>query len=183
MTISIAPRPWSPAPGPAFGAGREPIGRMGEAGIEWLMRRNLSATPRMVLACFGALVAVALTIALGFWWLGATLVLPFAALEVLALGLALVWQARHAGDREHIVLAGDVLAAEHHCGRHVERARFNTAWVRVEPVTDDASLVEISGGQGLRIRVGRYLRPGLRQRLAAELRFALRQGYLAGGVA
>jgi len=146
-----------------------------EMGYEWMMRRNLSASPRMVLSCFAGLVLLSLAIALGFWWRGATLVLPFAMAELGALTAALLWQARHANDRERIVLADGMLAAEHRCGRSIESARFSAAWVRVEPVMDDASLVEISG-QGARICVGRYLLPGLRRRLAAELRAALRQG-------
>lgn len=180
MSISIAPRPWTAASGSSLGAGLESIGRAGEAGVEWLMRRNLSATPRMVAGCFTALVTSSMAVAAGLWWLRATLVLPFAVLEMIILGAAVAWQARHAGDREHIVLAGNVLAAEHRYGRHVERARFDAAWVRVEPLAGAASLVEISG-RGLRICVGRYLRPDLRQRLAAELRFALRHERLAGG--
>ena len=162
-------------PGSAPERNEKPIGAVSEAGYEWLMRRNLSVSPRMVMSCFAGLVLLLLAIAVGFWWRGATLVLPFAVAELGALVAALLWQVRHANDRERIVLSDGMLAAEHRCGKSVESAKFNAAWVRVEPVMDDVSLVEISG-QGARICVGRYLLPGLRRRLAAELRAALRQG-------
>jgi uncharacterized membrane protein len=46
--------------------------------------------------------------------------------------------------------------------------------VRVEPAHGDGSLVELTG-QGQHVRVGRYLRPELRNALARELRLALRR--------
>ena len=58
-------------------------------------------------------------------------------------------------------------------GRH-QRAEFRREWVRVEPRAGDTSLIEVSG-QGRSVKVGRYVRPELRQALAHEIRKALRQ--------
>lgn len=104
---------------------------------------------------------------------GAPLVLPFAALEVMALGLAFFVYARHASDGEKILLSGPELIVEVETGGKRERVRFLSHWVRVEPRTDNRSLIEVSG-QGRSIDVGRFVRPEMRPILAREIRRALR---------
>lgn len=142
--------------------------------VHWLLKRNCSVTPRQMMGFYLSLCVVSLAIAAGFWFHGATLVIPFTSIEVVALGLALVVFARHAGDREDIVLQGDRLTVACTSGTTTRRAEFAPAWVRVEPAHGDGSLIELSG-QGQRIAVGRYVRPELRRQLADELRWALRR--------
>jgi uncharacterized membrane protein len=146
----------------------------GEYAVQWLLKRNCSATPRQLMAFYASLSVLSLGIALIFWAQGATLVMPFAGFEVLAVGAALLVYARHATDSESIRLQAGRLTVEHVFGRHVERAEFSPAWVRVEPEHGDRSLIELSG-QGQRIAVGRFVRPELRRQLAEELRWALRR--------
>ncbi|HEY8706923.1 MAG TPA: DUF2244 domain-containing protein [Burkholderiaceae bacterium] len=142
--------------------------------MQWLLERNCSATPCQVLAIYASLCVLSIGIALAFWHQGATLVMPFAWLEVLAVGAALLIYSRHAADSELIRLQPGRLTVEHVFGRHVERVEFVPAWVRVEPEHGDRSLIELSG-QGQRIAVGRFVRPELRRQLADELRWALRR--------
>lgn len=142
--------------------------------LEWHLARNCSLTPAQLFGTYLSLCAVSLAIALGFSWQGASPVLAFAGIELLLVGVALLVYARHATDHEQITLAGGALAVRHQCGRHVERHEFRAAWVRVEPLSSDRSLIELTG-DGQTSRVGRYLRPELRQPLAQELRRALRQ--------
>jgi uncharacterized membrane protein len=175
MTATVAPSPW-PAPSAAHRA----IWRFGRVlegsstfGMQWVMRRNCSITPRQLVTVYLSLCAVSLAIAIGFWVVGAPTVLAFAGLELLMLGAAFALYARHATDSETITLAGRELAIEHRCGQGVERASFRAEWVRVEPASDDGSLVEVSG-EGRHTRVGRYVRPEWRAQLAQELRLALR---------
>ena len=146
----------------------------GDRAVEWLLKRNCSITPRQMMLFFGSLCVLAIGIAAMFWLQGATLIMPFASLELLAIGTALALYARHATDSENIRLAGGRLTVEHVSGRTTHRAEFAPAWVRVEPEHGDGSLVEISG-QGQRIAVGRFVRPELRRQLADELRWALRR--------
>lgn len=101
------------------------------------------------------------------------LVLPFAWLEVVALGLAFAFYARHAADGEKISLQGMRLVVELENAGRLQRAEFNRQWVRIEPSADDSSLIEVSG-QGRSVQVGRFVRPELRGALARELRQALR---------
>ena len=105
------------------------------------------------------------------------MVLPFAALELLAVGVALLVYARHARDGEKIFLQGTQLVIELQTAGRTERAEFFRDWVRVEPKSGDGSLIEVSG-QGRTVVVGRFLRPELRPALAREIRLALR-GWLA----
>lgn len=142
--------------------------------IHWFLRRNCSVTPAQLGWLYASLCVVSLAIATVFWFQGAVLVLPFAWLELAAVGLAFFVYARHAADREHILLQGRRLVVELENGGRLERAEFHRDWVRVEPGADDRSLIEVSG-QGRRMSVGRYVRPELRPALARELRQALRE--------
>ena len=105
--------------------------------------------------------------------LGAYLVMPFAWLEIVALGIALVIYGRHAADGERISLQGSRLVVERETAGKLERAEFDRTWVRVEPKTGQRSLIMLSA-QGKSVEVGRYVRPELRSALASEIRMALR---------
>jgi uncharacterized membrane protein len=141
--------------------------------IQWFLRRNCSVTPAQLVMVYVALCLVSLVISGFFWLQGATLVVPFAFAELLALGVAFFIVARHSTDGERIVLQDGRLLVELECGGKLERSEFWGSWVRVEPGAYDESLIELTG-QGKTVRVGRYLRPDLRPALAREIRLALR---------
>ncbi|HEY8356322.1 MAG TPA: DUF2244 domain-containing protein [Ramlibacter sp.] len=142
--------------------------------IHWFLRRNCSLSPAQMGWLYASLCVVSLGIATFFWFQGAVMVLPFAWLELAAVGFAFMAYARHAADREHILLEGRRLVVELENAGRLERAEFDRDSVRVEPGADDRSLIEVSG-RGRRMIVGRYLRPELRPALAQELRRALRE--------
>lgn len=146
----------------------------GEHAVQWLLKRNCSTTPRQMMGFYTSLCLVSLAVGAFFWIQGAKLVMPFASLEILAVGAALLVYSRHATDSERIRLQPGRLTVERVFGRRVERAEFAPAWVRIEPKHGDRSLIELSG-QGQRIAVGRFVRPELRRQLAEELRWALRR--------
>jgi len=147
--------------------------KAGHDGVQWQLQRNCSVTPAQLLGFFISLSVVSLGIATFFWFQGATLIMPFAWLELAAVGGALLVYARHARDGEMISIQGGQLVVELETAGRVERAEFNREWVRIEPKDGDGSLIEVSG-QGRSIRVGRHVRPELRPALAREIRFALR---------
>jgi uncharacterized membrane protein len=142
--------------------------------IHWFLRRNCSVTPAQLGWLYASLCALSLGVATFFWFLGAVLVLPFAWLELAAVGIAFLVYARHAADGETISLRGRQLVVELESAGHRQRAEFDRERVRVEPSVTDRSLIELSG-QGRRVNVGRYLRPELRPALAREIRRALRE--------
>ena len=141
--------------------------------VHWFLKRNCSITPSQLGWMYASLCAVSLAIGVGFWLNGAQLILPFAWLEILAVGVAFLVYARHATDGEQIALQGGRLVVELENGGHYERAEFLPHQVRIEPQASDRSLIEVSG-PGRSVRVGRYVRPELRAALAREIRMAVR---------
>ena len=129
-------------------------------------------TPRQLAASFALIAFVSLTIGAFCWFQGAVLVLPFASLELLAVGIAFVVYARHALDGERIWLEGSVLVVESENAGEMVRREFQRAWVRIEQVAHGQAMIEICC-HGQRVPVGRFIRNELRQRVAAELRLAL----------
>jgi len=158
---------------PAFRFAGPVQGGQGSHAVQWLLKRNCSVTPAQLLGVYVSLCIVSLGIAGFFWAQGATMVMPFAWLELLVVGIAFRVYARHAADGERIVLQGSCLVVELESAGRLERAEFNREWVRVEPKTGDGSLIEVSG-QGRSVSVGRHVRPELRPALAREIRHALR---------
>jgi uncharacterized membrane protein len=141
--------------------------------IHWFLKRNCSVTPAQLGWLYASLCVLSLGIGTFFWFQGAVLILPFAGLELAAVGAAFLAYARHAADGETISLQGRQLVVELESAGHLQRAEFDREWVRVEPSSVDRSLIELSG-QGRRVNVGRYVRPELRPVLAQEIRRALR---------
>lgn len=141
--------------------------------IDWRLVRNCSVTPAQLGWMYLSLCVVSLGIATFFWVLGARLVMPFAWLEMVAVGVAFVMYGRHAADGERISLQGSRLVVELETAGKLERAEFNRSWVRVEPKSGDRSLIMLSA-QGRTVEVGRFMRPELRPALASEIRMALR---------
>lgn len=141
--------------------------------FHWFLRRNCSVTPRQLVLIYLSLCVVSLSIGGMFWFKGATLVLPIAWIELIAVGLAFLVYARHASDGETIRLAGDQLVIEQENGGKLRRSEFRREWVSVEPGTADNSLIALSG-QGKTVHIGRFVRPELRPVLAREIRMALR---------
>lgn len=139
---------------------------------EWLSRQNCSLSPRQLALIFGSLVAVSLTIAGAFAWSGAWLVLPFALIEVSALGVAFVVHARHASDYERIVLSPESLTVEVSRADRLVHAQCVPGWTRVEYAGRRRELIGLVTS-GRRIEVGRFVPESDRRGLANELRTQL----------
>lgn len=139
---------------------------------EWVLKRNCSLAPRQLALVFCSLSAVSLAIAGMFAAGGAWLVLPFAMLEVMALGVAFVVYARHAADYERIVLCRDCLLVESCRGARVRREQCPAAWTRVEYSGTRRELIGLVAS-GRRIDVGRFVPESERRDLALQLRMQL----------
>jgi uncharacterized membrane protein len=185
MTATFAPSPW-PAPAspirplPLTFARELPSGSApgGARAWQWLLQRHCSITARQLVAVYLSLCAVSLAIGALFYVQGAPVVLGFAGIELMLVGVALWVFARHARDHDTLTLVGRTLQVEQRSGARVERIEFNADWLSVEPAAGQGSLVELSG-QGRRVRVGRFLRPELRASFARELRSMLRRAVQA----
>lgn len=139
---------------------------------EWLLKRNCSLAPGHLAVIFGSLAAVSLGIAAMFAAWGAWLVLPFAFVEVLALGVAFVVYARHAADYERIVLCHDCLMVETCRAERLRREECVPAWTRVEYSGTRRELIGLVAA-GRRIDVGRFVPESDRRRLARQLKVQL----------
>lgn len=143
--------------------------------IHWVLRRNCSVTPRQLGAMYALLAAVSLGVAGFFWSRGAWMVLPFSAVELLAVAAAFLVYARHAADGEHISVCRGRLVVEREDAGRLQRVEFAGASVSVEAPSEGQPLVRVLGG-GRSTEVGRFLRADLRPALAREMRQALRAG-------
>jgi uncharacterized membrane protein len=144
-----------------------------DGSIAWSFKRNCSISPAQLLQVFAMLGAVSLGVAGFFWAQGAVLVLPFACLEIAVLGIAFVVYARHATDAEVATLEGDWLVVQLETAGKVEHMRFPRASVRVEPLEDEANLIELTA-RDMRLCFGRHVRSEWRPMVAQEMRLALR---------
>lgn len=177
MSATFVPSTWPHAPRSTRVFGRRlaaDAAHGNRPSLQWSLRRNCALTPQQLGSAYFFLCTVSLLIAAVFLWQGAPYVAAFAGLELLAVGLAMLVFARHAGDRETLTLVGSSLFIEQCVGARVEQLQLPTGRLRVEPVAGQGSLVQISGS-GHTVRVGLHLRPELRGAFAQELRQALRQ--------
>ncbi|MEY4429736.1 MAG: hypothetical protein RLZZ182_2425 [Pseudomonadota bacterium] len=127
-----------------------------------------------------ALMAMLLSLGIGtgLFLAGATFILAFSVVEVLALAVALWLHARHATDREVLSMVGDRLVVDTHDGPRLNTIELPLHWLRIEPQSHQRALLTLSA-LGRSVEVGRHVAPVWRHALAQELRQALhaqRQG-------
>ncbi len=112
-------------------------------------------------------------VALGFYSQGLTLILPFAGLELMALGGVLYMSALRSNAKEVVSVAGDKIRIEsgsHSPEKHYELERnwakvvLDRSWNKWYP----SRLLLRSHGQ--QVEIGRFLNEEERQGLAIELR-------------
>lgn len=138
---------------------------------DWVLKRNCSLSPRQTLLAYAVLCAMSLLVASFFVAQGAWLVLGFAAIELLSVGVAFVLYARHATDREHIALNDDCLLVELIEVEKVMQFRLDPRRTRVEP-PEGRDLIGLQAN-GISVKVGRFLTERKRREFARELQRAL----------
>ena len=148
--------------------------REARAGFSLTLKRNCSISPAGLMWVFAALSAGALAIGVGFAIAGAWLILPFAGLEVVLLGAALVLYARRAADYERIELAGGRLTVEVAEAERTARYELDPrrATIFLEQGEGYGARLWLRGGlqdEEEKLEVGRHLDASSRVELAAEL--------------
>jgi uncharacterized membrane protein len=147
------------------------LGQRRDDALHWSLRRQCAVTPSQLASVFVMLGMVSLVVAGFFWVQGAVLVMPFAVLELLALGTAFVVHARHATDGESVILRDGQLVVECECAGVVRRCEFQRERVRLNACGRQV-LIEVRAGAQA-VQIGRHLRSDLRPVLLSELRRAL----------
>lgn len=144
---------------------------MSDPAFRWTLKRNCSASPGQLALVFGSIVALSFLIGIAFAAFGLWLVLPFVGLELLAVAAAFLCYGRHAADFERIEFEGGEIRVERHDGGAVEKTRLAATWARVESERPGRLFL---AAHGTRVEIGRHLTAWRRQRLATELKQALR---------
>ncbi len=94
-------------------------------------RPNASASNESVLKLLLSLLVLSGFITFGFVRMGAWMVLPFAGLELLLVGVAFVLVLRHRGDYEKITFSDEWVEIEQSVLGEVKHARFQRYWTRI----------------------------------------------------
>jgi len=101
------------------------------ANFELVTKPNSSLTPECKVLAVVAIGLISLVIALFFALMGAWFVLPFAGLEVVAVGYAFYYVHCHSCDYERIVIVDDQVSIETKSYRTYRQTCFNRYWVSV----------------------------------------------------
>lgn len=142
------------------------------SGFRFVLRPNRSLSWRGSLTFFLSLCVICGVIVISLTLMGFWLVLPFAGLELLALGSGMYVVSRRCQECEVISITGNTVKIEK--GRHFPRERWTLArvWARVVlercPVEWYPSRLLIRS-HGRAVEIGRFLNEEERQRLAIEL--------------
>lgn len=146
---------------------------------EWLFKRNCSMAPRQLGIFYLSLTCVSLAISAYFVAHGAWFVMVFAMIEMSAVGTAFLVYARHATDRERIILDGSWLTVEFiECERSKEyRLDARSTKVRVPATRRELIWLDAPSAK---IEIGRYLTDFRRREFARELLFAMRESVRSG---
>lgn len=142
------------------------------ADYKFTARQNCSLSSGNRVFLFIAILLVLMIIAAGFLLAGAWLVLPFAGLEALVLGIALCVVARHENDFERITINGDALKVELQHKEKFSTFEFNCCWAQVVVNCADGgnnSRLWIRS-HGRQLELGRLLDNEGRLELAGRLR-------------
>ena len=149
------------------------------AAVQFVLRRNCSLSPRALMVVFGSVAALSFAFGAAFAALGAWMILPFAGIELLALGAAFVVHGLHATDCECVRVAGEAVTVAVVEGRSSRTQRFQTRGLRLVRDQTRRLLLVGRGGEG-QVEVGRHLdqqrRAGFERNLRAALRDAARGG-------
>lgn len=143
--------------------------------VVWLIQPNRSLSWQNTKLTFLLLGTSIAAVAGYFASLGAWLVVPFAGLEVLLIGLALYLQCCHAHQQQIIKIDADTISV---CdGRREQiQASYPRAWSRVVQTRDPRGWYPsrlFIGAHGRFIEIGKYLIESERDLLADNLRCAL----------
>lgn len=138
-------------------------------------RRNCSMSPRALLVFFAVTAVLSLIVATSWALAGAWWVLPFAGVEIGALGCAFIAFGRRVGDYERIHLDDNVLLVEVCERNRVSRHEFVPAWTMIEMRRVGPGSEVVVRCRDRKVVVGRYLDDGNRELLVRELSSRLQQ--------
>lgn len=139
---------------------------------KWVFRRNCSLTPKQLLQWYLSLCVITLVIATGFLLAGFWIVLPFAGLELLLVGIAFVVYARHATDYEMIELQPNQLLLVMADGSKVTQIEWTPQWAKLS-YNGKYKAPLLFSYKGEQVKIGKFIAEKDKSALHRELRAAL----------
>lgn len=139
-----------------------------------ITKPNFSLTSQARLRLFLVLALLPLIIAIAFATAGIWLVLPFAGLELFALGYAFYYISLHAQDYEDITITNNCLTIEKRNNKQTSQTTLNPYWAQVviEPISSGETRIWLRS-HGKSIEVGCYMNSLERIELARKLQARL----------
>jgi uncharacterized membrane protein len=155
-------------PFPLKGSGVPEAAEISKGCRIWRMGPPAAMSPRSLGFIFAMLGSISLLVAGAFWAAGAPLVMPFAGLEVVALGFAFLTHSRQMDRNEELRLDGKDLVVRRFVRGEVLETRFSASATRLrcQGLIDVVGPVEV-------VRVGRRLPLALRQTTCRSLNLVL----------
>ena len=147
-----------------------PGGGSDPADVLFVSRRNCSIGPRGLFAVFASLSLLSFGFGLAFAAHGPWLILPFAGLEMLVLGVAFVACGRGAGDFEQIRVAAHAVTVFQVVRNRQSVREFNPRWARLAITRRPQGVSVVLSQSGKHTELGRYL--GFERRLAFAAEFS-----------
>jgi uncharacterized membrane protein len=138
------------------------------AGWCWHLKRNVSISPAMLAMLFGGLGLVTLIIGSAFYWVGASLILPFSIVEVVALLVAYFYNAVHANDYERLTLTDSTIEIESKIGFHTRQVQLLRSMTRVDSEVHKNQLIQLRQGKQTTF-FGQFVHANLRPELAQQI--------------
>ena len=150
-------------------------------GDKIIARPNNSLSVEDSVKLLAALAGIALVVALGFFHIGAWLVLPFAGLEIMAFAYAFHTVYLHADDFDSITIENDRVVVEKRNVKEITTTVFQRYWAQVN--VRDVAMIKGSNGKcglfisshGNEVEFGRnFINDEQRSQLARDLRQKLK---------
>lgn len=141
-------------------------------GKKWVFRRNCSLTPKQLLHWYLSLCLITMVIATGFLLAGFWIVLPFAGLELLLVGIAFVVYARHAADYEMIELQPNQLVLVMADGAKLTQLEWTPQWAKLS-YNGKYKAPLLFSHRGQQVKIGKFIAEKDKSALHRELKAAL----------
>ena len=144
------------------------LGHSHGAAWVWHLKRNISISPATMACIFIGLGLVSLLIGSGFYFAGATLVLPFSLVEIAVLVIAYFYNAIHANDYEKLTVEGNNVKIESKVGLKISQLQLVRSLTRVDTLSHLNEIIQLRQGSSHTF-FGKFVHANLRPLLAKKI--------------
>ncbi len=149
------------------------LGDTRETKVGFVVMPNKAMPWHQLVCIYAIMTCFTVSVALGFFFQGLTLILPFAGLELMALGVVLYISAWRGGVKEVVSVAGNTIRIEVGYDFPEKTYELKRDWAKVvldSPRSNWYPSRLLLRSHGEQVEIGRFLNEEERQGLAQELR-------------